>query len=89
MKLTAMERKETIKGEGVGVKYPSVVVRFDLSGEEDERDVILFTVANGMRVAGISQEEIYRFMSEALSAWCPNEDTKALLEVVSEWVRVE
>ncbi len=64
------------------VKYPEVEVQ--LTGEDGNAFAILGAVRAALRRAGVSRDEIEKFMAEAMSA-----DYNHLLRTCMRWVNVQ
>lgn len=64
------------------IKHPEVSVK--MIGEDGNAFAILGRVRSALKKAGITQEEIDAFMSEATAG-----DSDHLLQVVIKWINVE
>lgn len=64
-------------------KYPKIVVRISITGEEGNAFVILGRVVVAMREHGVPQREIDDYLEEATQS-----DYNNLLKTTHKWVKV-
>lgn len=64
-------------------RYPEVPVSFELAGPSGNAYVILGTVEHELRNAGVSDEEVAAYITEATSG-----DYDNLRRVTEDWVEV-
>lgn len=76
-----MKVKSKMKNTNYEIMYPNIHVQ--LSGEDGNAFMIMAKVRKAMRSAGVKDEAIQRYLSEAMSG-----DYNNLLRVTMQWVDV-